>query len=246
MKRVRRCKVCGVDISHRGNRSYLCRKCQRKKTAQKKKDYSDRERVKSKSKGANTFTRGIWKTFTHGDRSVEDIRLEFSTLKEELDTLSNRSNDESYIDGLMEKYNIKLQDGDYSKTPNEIRRKYLKVKLSLRTGIVVATDAYHQVIQNRRDSIFTPPNQELELTDKCMDDVWEEMSILRKEIDGMKYSIVDMYRKMKAENPNLTKREYSLSSEFAEKYEVLQSLERKMKEISKVWNWKNRMVKHTI
>lgn len=246
MKRVRRCLECGIDISNRGNRSYLCREHQIEKTARKKKEYNERERFKSKSKDANTLTRGIWKTFTHKDSNVEDIRLEISTLKAELDTLSNRKNDGDYINSLMEKYNIKLQDYDYSNTQNETKRKYLKTKLALRTGIVVSTDAYHQVIQNRKDSIFTPPHRELELTSMCIDDVWDEMFVLRKEIDGIKYSIVDLYKEMRVENPNLTKREFSLTNEFAEKYEVLQSLERKMKMISEVWNWKNRMVKHTI
>ncbi len=253
-KKERRCLDCGVDISHRGNRSYLCVECQREKTKENKdrweaenkdirKDYRQGERTKSKSKGSNPVNRSIWKTHTHEDSEMCESVYKVKSLLDELKTLSRRRNDEDYLNSTLERYRVKLYDYDFPDLP-DIKRKYMKLKNTLRSGLVVSGDAYNQVIQNQRDDTFTPPHKELGLTEKCLDDVWGEIDSLRHKIDGMKASMRDLYVESKKENPSISHGEFITKDGFRETFEKIQELERKMRKLGEIWNWRQGKIRH--
>jgi hypothetical protein len=254
MKRVRRCLDCGMDISNLHNRCIRCKKCQDEKTKEnkerweaenrKKRDvYRKGERIKSKSKGSNPLNRSIWKTHTHKESEMGESVYKFTSLMDELDILTKRKDDEDYLNSLLERYNLKLYPYEYPALP-EIKRKYNKLKQTLRSGLVVSGEAYNQVIQNKRDDTFTPPHSEMGLSEKSLDDVWGEIDDLRHKIDGMKSSMRDLYVESKKENPSISRGEFISTERFRNTFGEIQELERKMKMLGEIWNWRNGKIRH--
>jgi predicted nucleic acid-binding Zn-ribbon protein len=162
---------------------------------------------------------------------------------DELKVLSKRRNDGDYINSTFERYNLKLYDYEYPDLP-EIRRKYNKLKKTLRSGLVVIGDAYNQVIQNKRDDAFTPPHSELGLADSCLDEVWKEIDDLRHKIDGMKGDIRELYRESKKEKPSISQGEFVSTERFRETFEEIQELEKKMRKLGEIWNWRQGKIRH--
>jgi hypothetical protein len=198
MKKERKCLVCKVDIRHLPNRCIRCKECQileRKRQIERNKGS---QRLRSKSKGSNNLTRGIWKTFACDLAHPNDAKLKITSLKIELGNLMERRNDEDFINSLFKKYSIKLYPYDYPNLP-ESKRKYLKLLNSLRQGIKVCWDAKIDLIRQRNDKLYSQPFPDIEY--KCIEDCFEDMSNLRGKINEIRYSLGDRFDEIKETNP---------------------------------------------